>query len=136
LNPRKRRLLLLALPTTALALAAAAWLLWPRTAITRDNAARVQPGMALGEIEALLGGARRDEATGPLAIDQPGPAVNPFARFDRPVKPLTRRMFWVSDQVVIAVTIDDRDAVQEVVDVPVRRMPVGPLDLLHHWLGL
>ena len=25
---------------------------------------------------------------------------------------------------------------QEVVDVPVRRMPVGPLDLLHHWLGL
>src|SRR5437868_4644940 len=41
-----RRLLLLAL-TAAVVVGASAWVFWPRTAITRKNAAIVQPGMTL-----------------------------------------------------------------------------------------
>src|SRR5882724_3097118 len=32
---------------------------WPRTAITRANAARVQKGMTLDQVEAILGGPAR-----------------------------------------------------------------------------
>jgi hypothetical protein len=34
----------------------ASWLLWPRTAITRENADRIQEGMTLANVEAILGG--------------------------------------------------------------------------------
>jgi hypothetical protein len=55
---RTRRLLLFGLPAALLASAIAAALLWPRTAITRENAARIQVGMTLTQVEAILAGRR------------------------------------------------------------------------------
>src|SRR4051812_17856015 len=40
----------------------AAWIREPTTAITGTNAARIQPGMTLADVEAILGGPPRDEA--------------------------------------------------------------------------
>src|SRR5260370_3248342 len=59
----RRRLLLFALPTVAM-LAVGVWLLQPRTAITPENAAKIQVGMTLRVVEAILGGPARREARG------------------------------------------------------------------------
>jgi hypothetical protein len=61
----RRRLLLFGLLAT-IAILATVWLLWPRTAITRENAAKIQPGITLADVEKLLGCPDRDESTGPL----------------------------------------------------------------------
>jgi hypothetical protein len=62
----RQRALLVGLLGVALATGATAWLLWPRTAVTRENAPKVRVGMPLAEVEAILGGPARDEATGPV----------------------------------------------------------------------
>src|SRR6516165_8145364 len=51
---RTRRLLLFTMPALAL-LAVGVLLLWPRTAITRENAAKIREGMTRAEVEAILG---------------------------------------------------------------------------------
>jgi hypothetical protein len=64
---RRRRFLFLALPVVLVLLGVGAWVLWPKpqvTAITRDNAERIQPGMTLAEVEAILEGPARDETGG------------------------------------------------------------------------
>ena len=50
------------------------YLCWPletccpvQTAINRTNCERIEIGMTLAEVEAILGGPMRDESTGPLA---------------------------------------------------------------------
>lgn len=75
-----RRLLLLALPVGLLVLAIGVGLLWPRTAITRENAAKIEPGMTLAEVEAKLGGPARDETTGPVEREEPPEFAPPDAR--------------------------------------------------------
>ena len=75
----RRRVLLLGLLATAVGVAAAAWLLWPRTAITRENAAKVREGMTLAEVEAILGGPARDETTGPVEREEPPEFAPPDA---------------------------------------------------------
>jgi hypothetical protein len=42
---------------------AALYLLWPRSAINRENFEKVQVGMTLAEVEAILGGPERDESS-------------------------------------------------------------------------
>jgi hypothetical protein len=66
---RRSRRLLIALPVAVVLTLALAWLLWPRMAITRDNAAKITVGMTLAEVEAILGGPARDETTGPVTLD-------------------------------------------------------------------
>src|SRR5260370_30931418 len=51
------------------ALGLGGWLLWPRTAITPENAAKIREGMTLLEVEAILGGPGRNESTGTLTGD-------------------------------------------------------------------
>jgi hypothetical protein len=63
MTKRKHRLLLLSLPALV-ALTVGAWLLWPRSAITRENAEKIQSGMTPAEVEAILGGPPRDESRG------------------------------------------------------------------------
>ena len=67
----RRRLLL---PSLLACLATLAVVLWPRTAITPENAAKIQAGMTLTEVEALLGGPARDEGMG-VAEDLVGQPV-------------------------------------------------------------
>jgi hypothetical protein len=58
----RRNLLLLILICPVVVLAACIWLMWPRqSSITHANVARIQNGMVLAEVEALLGGPPRDE---------------------------------------------------------------------------
>jgi hypothetical protein len=59
----RRRLVLLSVPAMLLMLGVGAWALWQRerSAITRENAERIQPGMTLTEVEAILDGPARVE---------------------------------------------------------------------------
>ncbi len=66
----RRRVLFLCVAAVMVGLAVGVWLLWPRTAITRDNAARIQKGMTRAEVMAVLGGPPRWEPTGPLDLDE------------------------------------------------------------------
>jgi hypothetical protein len=63
----RRRLVLLALPVALVLLGTGAWIVWPRqprTAITPENAAKIQKSMTLAEVEAILDGPARDETHG------------------------------------------------------------------------
>jgi hypothetical protein len=64
---RTRLLLLFGLPAGLTVLAVGVWLLWPRTAITPENAAKIQVGMPLPEVEAILGGPQRLEGSASFA---------------------------------------------------------------------
>ena len=58
----RRRLLLFGLLAGLLALGTGVWLLWPRpSAITSENAAKIQVGMTLAEVEVILGARARRE---------------------------------------------------------------------------
>jgi hypothetical protein len=121
MSPRTRRLLLIAVPAFLAALGVGLWLLWPRTAITPENAAKIQPGMALAEVEAILGGPARDE--GP----EQRTAVNiQSVRPDRE---------WNSAQVSVWVFLDAEGRVRDCRAILVPRAP-RPLDRLRRWLGL
>jgi hypothetical protein len=120
--PARRRLLLVAVVSTAVVLVVGltAWLLWPRTAITRENAARIQVGMTVAEVEEILGGPARDETPKrPLVVKIQN--VHP----DRE---------WNSDQVSIWLHLDAEGRVRECRAIPVP--PKAPLNRLRRWLGL
>jgi hypothetical protein len=71
----RRRLLLFALPAMLVLVGVvwvAFWLAKPRTAITRENAARIQEGMTLAEVETMLGGPPTGQPTRPW-VTSPGP---------------------------------------------------------------
>src|SRR5690349_6879996 len=69
-EPMNRRRVFLLLLAPVIGLVIGIWMLWSRTAITPANAARIQPGMTLAEVAAILGGPARDESTGPLVAEQ------------------------------------------------------------------
>jgi hypothetical protein len=121
---RRRRLLIVAVVGATVALAVGAWLLWPRTAITRENAAKIREGMTLAEVEAILGGPARDDYTGPLLPD--GPAELACVALPR----------WASDRVVIWVSFDADGRVEWSEKVHTRRIEESPLDRVRRWLGL
>jgi hypothetical protein len=147
MTPRSRRLLLLALPISLTLPFAIVWLLWPRTAITRENAASIQPGMTLADVEMALGGPPRDESTGDLAAEEDATIEHPDERYfqakmlaaifrrDGPPDPQCTRV-WVSDQVIIRVYIDETSRVYHATVLPVRRILENPLDLLRRCLRL
>jgi hypothetical protein len=59
----RRRLLLFGLPAALVLLGVGAVVLWPRpSAITPENAKKIQKGMTLAEVEELLGGPARNES--------------------------------------------------------------------------
>jgi hypothetical protein len=154
---RTRRLVLLTLPAGPAVALVAAWLLWPRTAITRENAARIQLGMTLAEVEEILGGPARDESGGKLVGDVDGKGdADPEERQRRidvntvllelmeamVVRTVKRGrlphddLFWVSDQAFVHVRFDQNNRVSLVSIIPVRRADDAVLDRLRRWLGL
>jgi hypothetical protein len=142
--PALRRLLLFMVAATAAGLAVA-WLLWPRTAITTENAAKVCEGMTLAEVEAILGGPARDESTGPLTA-----AAAEVEDADAEVRveliqvsyDWTLRLTvhaakcWTSDHLVVRVEFDEQGRVAGKDSLEVRRVYESPLDKLRRWLGL
>ena len=58
----RRRVLLLGSVAALAAMAFGAWVTWPRpSAITDENSVKIQTGMTLAEVEAILGGPPRNE---------------------------------------------------------------------------
>jgi hypothetical protein len=98
----RRRFLFLSLAAAVVALAIGVWLLWPRTAITRENAEKIRLGMTLAEVEAILGG-------------PPGNYTGVFFKRDVSV-PLTvegsaGRQQWTDTRGVVIVFFDKQEKV-------------------------
>jgi|SRR5882724_6685651 len=128
----RRRLLLFGLLAGVLALGVGGWMLWPRSAITRENAAKVQTGMTLAEVESILGGPERDESTGRLEQDGSNDDPSRLEFFDA----LRKAKNWRSDRVIIDVHLDAAGRVQVCYRLQVRRVQESPLAILRRWLRL
>jgi hypothetical protein len=128
----RRRLLLLGLLVSLIALGAGTWLFLPRTAITRENAEKIQKGMKLAEVEAILGGPERDESTGRL--EQDGSDDDPARKYVDAV--IGKRKNWRSDRVIIDVYMDAAGRVQVCYRLKVRRMHESPVAVFRRWLHL
>jgi hypothetical protein len=139
-----RRLFLVAVPAMLVLVGTSGLLLWPRTAITRENAAKIDIGMTLAEVETIFGGPERDESGGPLSIDEPGEAtavvtlvpdggaVWVAGRWQ--VVPSPRQ--WVNTEVVATVAFNVNGRVESCNVLAVRRARESPLAILRRWLGL
>ena len=131
------------------------WMLNPRTAITRENVARIKEGMTLAEIEAILGGPARKEAAGPLVpdliLDGDTKSNRETAeRFGYAVTDLMsspRYLIWQSSESMIAVSfvkkVDDKGRITEYGEnathlhwFAMRRADESPLDVMRRWLRL
>jgi hypothetical protein len=144
----QRRRQLFGLSAALVAVALAVWLLGPRTAITAENAEKIQVGMTRAEVEALLGGPARDEAGGALEplFDGSESALERDALRERLAMArhgdrLTRNgaatiayKSWESGQVVVLIGFQEGRV--DVIDInPARPIHRGPLDRLRRWLG-
>jgi hypothetical protein len=94
---RQRRYLFLSLAAIVVltVVASPAWLAWPHTAITRQNAGRIRRGMTRQEVEVILGGPPREEG-GHYPVF--GTAGLPWEE-------------WATPDIVIFVTFDDNGRV-------------------------
>jgi hypothetical protein len=137
---RRRCLLVFAVFATMAVLAVAVWLLWPRTAITRENAAKIRAGMTLADVKAILGGAPRDDVdAGTVQLDfDPDPIKNE-KRVDEleektfgahPMGP--RPLVWRSGEVVLVAQFDD-SRVTACAAFPVRPVEQSLLDRIRRW---
>jgi hypothetical protein len=108
----RRRLLVFGLLAGLLVLGVGVLLLWPRTAITRENAAKIQVGMALADVEALLGGPARNEGTGATRMldEQPKQGLH-HSGIMRDVESRAPLVEWNSDYVMICVPLDSEERV-------------------------
>jgi hypothetical protein len=143
---RRRHLLLLAVTVLAATLAVGTCLLWPTTQITQENAARIREGMALADVETILGGPARDESTGPLMAALPdyenaperGMLAVQLMSWNRgkPGFSTPAPILWKSNRAVIRVDLDFGGRVRLIRVLPVRRVQENPLDMLRRWLQL
>ena len=144
----RRRLLVFGLLAGLLVLGAGFWLLWPRTAITLENAAKVRPAMTLDEVEFILGGPPRSDETGPTSIyyyevdevDEPQRIPEPYS-FGPTPGPFDRHAWfkaysWRSDCAMVTVGLTDWGRVEWIIAIPCHRHHEGSIAKLRHWLRL
>lgn len=132
--PRPRRFLFLSLTATVVGLAVGMWALWPRTAITRENAAKIREGMTLADVEAILGGPARDEASGPVALDEGAIIPDWMVR-----NTIELGHWWQSNEVTVTACVDAEQPegrVTKLVVWPQHRVYESPLAMVRRWLGL
>lgn len=130
------RKLLFASLATLVVLGLGVWLLWPGTAITRENAAKITEGMRLAEVEAILGGPARDDTTGPV-LTESGYGANtlwledvclPFGD--------QRHHIWKSDCVLVLVSVEADGRVANFIAFHQQRAAERPIDMLRRWLRI
>src|SRR6516164_8456595 len=63
----RRQSIVLATVTVVLLIGLGAWLVWPESAVTLENATKIRPGMRLTEVEEILGGPACDDRWGPAS---------------------------------------------------------------------
>jgi outer membrane protein assembly factor BamE (lipoprotein component of BamABCDE complex) len=126
---RTRRRLLLVMIATALALTAGVWLAWPRprSAINRDNAAKIEAGMTVAQVNALLGGPGRDEG-GDFTVHY-------VESSDRVIPDDCNVWLWVSAECGVMVYFRDDRVCHVSVGESTRREESLPAKL-RRWLGL
>jgi hypothetical protein len=90
-------------------LAVGGWVL-PHTAITPGNAARIEVGMTLQQVEEILGGPARDESTRELDVDECSVGLAQWVHQHCQEMPIAERFsfgrLWVSDGGMIDVHFD------------------------------
>jgi hypothetical protein len=132
----RRRLLLFGLLAGLLALGVCGWLLLPRTAITRENAAKIQVGMTLAEVEVNLGGPPRDDTTGPV-VTESGYGGNTLWLEDVCLPFGDQRPhIWKSDCVLVLVSVGADGRVANFIAFRQQRRVENSLDMLRRWLRL
>ena len=132
----RRRVLLGSVAVVVVGLAIGVWMLWPRTAITEENAAKLQPGMTLAEVEAILGGPARIETTGPTRADVDMDEQRRFERFMLRQNSERRVVSWHSDSVAVYALCGPDGRVLEVFACRVHRAPEALLDTFRRNLRL
>jgi hypothetical protein len=110
------------------------------TAINMPNCLAIRPGMSKADVESLLGGPPRSEATGKLTPLLPESADD----MEREIKSgwLASHLeeggdpTWVSDEAIIVVLYDENTRVLDKEAMPLRRLPQPKLlPYLLQWLG-
>jgi hypothetical protein len=151
MTTRRRRLLLLGLlAVVTVAVLVALRLLWPPTAITRENAEKIRERMTLAKVEAILGGPARDETVGLVLVgqmpeeteEQRRPPLarrvellgGQFFRYARPLAPSQK--VWASVSCVIRVDFDSEGLVESWDSMLVRGADESPVEMLRRWLRL
>jgi hypothetical protein len=140
-----RRRVLLLFVTAVIGLVIGIWMLWPRTAITLENAEKLREGMTQQEVEAILGGLPRDETTGPVTVE-PADAtallqftvaepMHGIDLLDEQADPPSLQT-WRSNQALVCVALDPSERVLRFVAIPLHRVNESPLDILRRWLRI
>jgi hypothetical protein len=148
----RRRLLVFGLLATLTGLGVGWWLMmWPRTAITRENAERVQLGMTLEEVQQILGRLTDWDCDDTVALrdETSGPCDQVYGFSDSDGKPLAFeseiwgnqidprfRCIWLSDERIVIVYLDQAGQVAGRRSSPMKRLPELPLDMIRRWLHL
>ena len=112
----------------AAVLGAGVWFLMPPpSAITLANAEKIQEGMTLEEVEAILGEAARDETTGETAFH--------FAASFR-LREANRTHFWIADRMAVMVRLYPLGRVGDVIMFDNRLLREPLFDRVRQWIGL
>lgn len=124
----KRWLLLLGLFGFLAVLGVSVYLLMPRSAINRGSFEKIRVGMTHTEVESIMGGPGRNDATGGLELNPPC-KIPPFpddlteiVQFPSDPDPQMMRNTWASDAFIAFVEFDDDGRVKQVQGVPVARV--------------
>lgn len=129
----RKRLLFTLGPLALVLLGGYALLWWTAPRVSRANFGRIEVGMTLAEVEALLGPPGM-YATGPL-VDREG--QRPFSVFiDYGPRPGGARKLWVGDHGAVWVNLDDAGRVAGTQVLGLRREAEPPLVKLRRWLGI
>lgn len=142
MTPRKRRTFLLGLAGCLAVLACVVFLAQDHSAINPANYERIQVGMPLAEVEAILGGPARDEATGPIVADENDDLdflewkVDIFRiSYDWTLLNATKDVQrWNSDRLMIRVEPDEQRRVAGKARLEVRRVQESPWQKVRRWL--
>ncbi len=123
----KRWLLLLGLFGFLAVLGVSVYMLMPHSAINRENFEKIREGMPRAEVEAILGGPGRNDATGSLELDPPC-KIPPFTDLaeivqfpSHPDSPAMRNI-WACDAFIAFVEFDKEGRVKKAQGVPVARV--------------
>jgi len=120
-----------------------AWIWWsPRTAITPENYERIELGITQMEVEEILGGPARDEATGPLQNAGEDCDVMKWREWvirssgadERPGQPFVR--YWFSDELIVECCFDSAGQLTGKECMHVRPYRRSPLQLIADWIHL
>ena len=111
------------------------WLLWPRTAITRENAAKIREGMTFAEVADILGEPPRDDGVGLIAVQRRDGSEGTIPRSELiGILDQLEAKSWLSDEVLVWITLDHAGRVTSCSVEPVRLASLHAT--IRRWLRL